>query len=424
MKTITNSLRLAFATFALALLAPLAWATDLGGVLPGSNNADGLGVLTSLTTGGYNTGTGWLSLRSLTAGSFNTGTGAGTLAVNNGDRNTATGSGALFNNTEGVDNTANGTFALFNNIAGYRNTATGVDALGSNWDGYENTATGYYALVGNTYGGKNVAMGVEALFANVDGNYNAAIGDRALYSNIGGTGAGSYNTAIGAGALYRNTSGAANIGIGFNAGANLTTGNLNIDIGNTGFAGESNTIRIGSPQIQSATYVAGIFGATVMDGAPVLVDADGHLGTTVSSARFKEDIRRMDKTSEAILALKPVIFHYKTDRQRRPQFGLIAEEVAKVNPDLIVRDKEGKPYTVRYDQVNAMLLNEFLKGHKKLEEQQATIAQLKSAVAQQQNRFEQQEAQIQALTSGLQKVSAQLEVRNHAPQTVAARNDR
>jgi uncharacterized coiled-coil protein SlyX len=423
--SLSRSLLIAFALGSFALLPKArAVVTDPAGYFPGANTAEGQNALLSLTSGGFNTAVGWFSLKALTTGGFNTAVGAGALPVNTADRNTATGAGALFHNTDGTDNTATGAFALFNNIrlgdvVGHSNTATGVEALGSNLSGYENTATGVNALVGNTYGVRNTAAGVEALFSNVIGNFNTANGFQALHSNTSAN----YNTAIGGAALF-NTTGGANIGVGFNAGINLTTGDLNIDIGNTGLAGESRTIRIGSPQIQTATYVAGIFGATVTDGAPVLVDINGHLGTAVSSARFKDGIKPMDKASEAILSLKPVTFRYKTDTKGTPQFGLIAEEVAKVNFDLVVRDEDGKPYTVRYDQVNAMLLNEFLKERCKVEAQQATIAELKSTVAQLQDRFGQQEAQIQALTSGLQKVSAQLEVRNHPPQTVAARKDR
>ena len=426
-KRMNTIMRIVHASPAVLLLScfsllETAQATDLDGVLPGGNNADGLSVLTSLTTGGFNTGTGWLALRALTTGSYNTATGAGALATNNGNWNTATGTAALFNNTQGVDNTANGAFALFNNISGYDNTAVGLEALGSNFAGFENTAIGVNALVGNTYGIKNTATGADALLSNVIGAYNTALGFQALYHNTGLTGGsgGSYNTAVGGGALFNNTGGA-NIGIGFNAGVNLTTGNLNIDIGNTGLAGESATIRIGSPQIQSATYIAGIFGATIMDGVPVYVGTDGHLGTVISSARFKKDIQPMAKTSEAILSLKPVTFHYKADSNGRSQFGLIAEEVAKVNPDLVIRDGDGKPYTVRYDQINAMLLNEFLKEHRKVRKQQATIAELKSMIEQQQKHFAKQEAQIQVLASGLERVSAQLETSKPAPQVAANR---
>jgi len=201
------------------------------------------------------------------------------------------------------------------------------------------------------------------------------------------------------------STGNSNIAVGWNAGANLTTGSNNIDIGNNGVAAESNTIRIGTSGTQTRTFIAGVNGAAVM-GAAVKVNAAGQLGTAPSSARFKDEIKPMDKASEAIHALKPVTFRYKKeiDSERIPQFGLVAEDVEKVNRDLVVRDKEGKPYSVRYDQVNAMLLNEFLKEHKKVEEQGAIIAR--------------QQKQIEALTAGLQKVSAQLEVSKPAPRTV------
>jgi hypothetical protein len=206
--------------------------------------------------------------------------------------------------------------------------------------------------------------------------------------------------------MLNNTTGSFNIALGDNAGFNLTTGSNNIDIGNVGVAGEAKTIRIGKQGTQTATFIAGINGATVPTGVAVIVDGSGHLGTTTSSARFKEAIKAMDKASEAILSLRPVTFHYKHDLDPDciPQFGLVAEEVEKVNPDLVARDAEGKPYTVRYEAVNAMLLNEFLKEHRKNEEQQATIARL--------------EKEIEALTAGLQKVSAQLEASKPAPQVV------
>jgi trimeric autotransporter adhesin len=208
--------------------------------------------------------------------------------------------------------------------------------------------------------------------------------------------------------------------LGYNAGANLTTGDNNIDIGNDGVAGEANTIRIGTKGTQKATFIAGIRGATVGGGATVVVNPAGKLGVAPSSARFKEEIKPMDKASEAILGLKPVTFHYKKelDPEAIPQFGLVAEDVAKVNPDLVVRDADGKVYTVRYDAVNAMLLNEFLKAHRKVEEQEATITQLKATVAKQEATAANQQKQIEALTAGLQKVSAQIEVTKPAPQVV------
>ena len=217
------------------------------------------------------------------------------------------------------------------------------------------------------------------------------------------------------------TTGTDNIALGFNAGRNLTTGNNNIDIGNAGRAGEANTIRIGTNGTQSATFIAGING-TAVTGVAVVVNSNGQLGIVASSQRFKDQIKPMDKASEAILALKPVTFRYKheLDPEGIPQFGLVAEEVDKVNPDLVVRDAQGEPYTVRYEAVNAMLLNEFLKEHRKVQEQEATITQLKSTVAQQQKDFQATVAQLTARldeqVSQIQKVSAQLEANKPAPQ--------
>ncbi len=227
-------------------------------------------------------------------------------------------------------------------------------------------------------------------------------------------GTGNYNTAVGQNALKGNTTGNSNIALGSNAGFNLTTGSSNIEIGNRGVAGEAKTIRIGTKGTNTSTFIVGISGVTVAGGVGVIVDTNGHLGTVVSSARFKDEIKPMDRASEAILALKPVTFRYKheLDPEGIPQFGLVAEEVEKVNSNLVARDAEGKPYTVRYDAVNAMLLNEFLKEHKAFLEEHRTVQDLKAAVARQQE-------QIEALTAGLQKVSAQVEVSKPAPQMVA-----
>jgi hypothetical protein len=212
---------------------------------------------------------------------------------------------------------------------------------------------------------------------------------------------------VGNGALARNTTGSHNTALGWSAGENLATGdeNINIGFGVSGVPGESNTIRIGT-SIITATFIRGISGATVPGGAAVFVNSSGHLGTLISSARFKDEIKPMGNASEAILALRPVSFRYKKDidPQGIPEFGLVAEEVEKVNPALVIRDPEGRPYTVRYEQVNAMLLNEFLKEHR-------TVSDLKAVVAQQQK-------QLETLTAGLQKVSAQLELNKAAPQTV------
>ncbi len=212
--------------------------------------------------------------------------------------------------------------------------------------------------------------------------------------------------------------------MGIQAGLNLTTGDNNIDIGNPGIAAEANTIRIGDPAVQSATFVAGISGATVAGGIPVIIDASGHLGTVVSSQRFKDEIKPMDKASEAILALRPVTFRYKheLDPIGIPQFGLVAEEVEKVNPDLVVRDANGKVYSVRYEAVNAMLLNEFLKEHKKVEEQETAIAKLNSTVAKQEATIAQQQkdftARLKQMDAKIQTVSDNIELTRPAPRTV------
>ena len=362
--------------------------------------------------------------------SLNTAFGVNALPGDTGNFNTAIGFNAIFSNTSGNDNTATGFQALQNNTTGHDNTANGLQALQSNTSGIENTAVGVNALMFNTIGSFNIAVGSGALEMNTSGNLNTAIGDLALVSNTTGTQntangdfalfsntTGGDNTAIGASALNFNTigsnntalgddalrvtTGSYNIGLGFKAGTNLTSGSRNIDIGSDGVAGESNTIRIGRVVDQSATFMAGISGATVPTGVAVIVDSSGHLGTTTSSARFKEAIKPMDKASEAILALKPVTFRYKPelDPDGIQQFGLVAEDVEKVNPDLVARDADGKPYTVRYEAVNAMLLNEFLKARRQIDAQQK---------------------QIDALTAGLQKVSARLELNKCAPQKIVS----
>ena len=342
--------------------------------------------------------------------------------------NTAEGTNALFSLTSGTGNTAIGFDALFRNTAGLNNTGIGVQALFHNTHGFENAATGWRALFFNTTGFHNTAAGFEALFFNTTGNHNTADGDIALLHN----GTGDFNTAIGAHALNRNTAGSSNVALGFQAGFNITgSGNVCIGENIVGVAGENNVTRIRN--VGSTVQANSIF---------VTVGAGGKLGRQVSSRRYKDDIKPMDKASEALFALKPVSFRYKQeiDPARSPDFGLIAEDVATVNPDLVARDEEGKIVTVRYQAVNTMLLNEFLKEHKKVEEQQATIADLKSTVAQQRIYFEaamaqqrkesqataaQQQKEIQAVIASLteqaaqiQKVSAQVEVNKTAPQIV------
>jgi hypothetical protein len=292
-----------------------------------------------------------------------------------------------------AQNTAEGENALFNLTTGSRNTADGFEALMSNTSGSWNTADGFLALEDNTTGDFNTAGGVGALSSNDIGGGNTAYGSRALFTSKS-----SFNVAVGFEAGNKIKSGNRNICIGAQAGDSLTSGNNNIDIGNSGVTAESNTIRIGKAGTQTKAFLAGVSNAAVT-GMTVVVNSSGQLGAAVSSARFKDNIQPMDQASKAILALKPVTFHYKKeiDPAGTSQFGLVAEDVEKVNPDLVVRDKEGKAYSVRYDAVNAMLLNEFLKEH-------ATVQELKKEIA--------------ALKAGLQKVSAQVELTKPAPQTV------
>ncbi len=385
----------------------------------GGNTAEGQAALLGLTTGGFNTAVGYLSLSSDTTGQLNTGIGAGTLLANTASQNTATGAGALLSNTSGGGNTANGAFALSSNITGGANTANGYQALFSNTTGYLNVADGAQALAANTTGYDNTATGFDALGLNTTGFDNTANGYSALELNT----AGGNNTASGFGALSQNTIGNGNIGLGIYGGAALTTGDNNIDIANVGVAGESNTIRVGTGQ--TATYIAGISGVNQGTATAVFINTTtGQLGTAPpsSSRRFKKEIKPMDKASEAIVALKPVTFHYKSDTKGTPQFGLIAEEVAKVNPDLVVRNDDGEIYTVRYDAVNAMLLNEFLKEHKKVEKQGATITQLKNdfqtVSTQQRREIQLLSAQLKEQAAQIQKVSAQLAATKLAPQVV------
>jgi hypothetical protein len=331
------------------------------------------------------------------------------FSVTSGFDNTAVGFETLFGNTTGSANTATGWTALQNNTTGFNNTANGSNSLARNTIGINNTATGEGALFLNTTGSQNTAHGVFALSNNVDASQNTATGFEALIFSTG-----SSNTAVGYYALLNNTTGGNNIALGASAGENLTTGSNNIDIGASGKAGDSGQIRIGSNALHTHVHFAGIFGGTVPGGVTVIADRFGRLGTVSSSARFKDQIKPMDKASESILALQPVTFTYKEelDPDRIPQFGLVAEQVEKVNPDLVARDEEGKPYTVRYEAVNAMLLNEFLKEHRKIEEQaqinqrqEATIARLEAALKEQ--------------ASQIQKVSDQLTLSRTAPRAVA-----
>jgi len=433
------------------------------GGYPGGNTAEGTNALFSQTTGEFNTAIGWQSLKALNTATFNTAVGAGTLALNTGDDNTATGAAVLLFNTSGNFNTANGAFALFNNTEGGNNTAIGFQALFSNINANHNTATGFQTLLSNTTGQQNTASGAKALLSNTEGNFNTANGDQTLHNNTTGSG----NTATGAGALFSNTTGientaagesallnsttgdrnialgalallsnsegSFNVGAGFNALAENTTGASNVALGANALSGNvvgsNNTaigaiaginstgdgnVYVGAGMIGVAgesnhTYLRNVKDTSVSGGNSDTVTVDlttGLLGHSSSSRRYKEDIKAMGNRSNAIYRLKPVTFRYKkeVDGTQSSSFGLIAEQVAEIIPDLVTRNSEGQPEGVHYEQVNAMLLNEFLKEHRKNEEQGATIAR--------------QQKQIDALTAGLQKVSAQLELNKSAPQTV------
>ena len=362
------------------------------------NTAIGVVALVSNTSGSDNTATGVFTLFANTTGSLNTGYGVNALANNTtGDQNTATGVNALISNTTADNNTATGFEALFRNTTGTQNTATGAFALVHNTTANNNTADGFQALLNNATGKENTAVG-ESAFKTANADSNTGVGFQVAFHNTSGA----RNTAVGHHALLNNSTGLSNIAVGANAGANLTTGSNNIDIGSVGVGGESNTTRIGT--LQTRAFIKGISGSAVT-GTAVVVNAAGQLGVAPSSAHFKREIRPMGKESEAILGLKPVSFCYdqEIDQEGLAQFGLVAEEVEKMNPDLVVRDDAGRPYTVRYDQVNAMLLNEFLKAHRKMEKQEAAIAR--------------QEKQIEALVTmvkeqaaEIQKVSVEMEI--------------
>jgi hypothetical protein len=329
--------------------------------------------------------------------------------------NTAEGQNALFSRTTGVWNTALGAFSLFGDATGNGNTAVGINTLRHNVTGESNTAVGLNALFFND-AQDNSAFGSYALFANTNGIVNSAFGWNALASNTQGSG----NTGIGVQALLRNITGIANTATGRSA-LSFSTGDFNTAIGysaGSNVTTASNVICIGAnvagADVSDSCFIGNISGRP---GGPqaVYVNNDGKLGVQVSSRRFKEDVKPMYKSSEALYSLNPVTFRYKKeiDPQRASQFGLVAEEVEKVNPDLVVRDKEGKPYSVRYDQVNAMLLNEFLKEHKRVVELQSTVTKQEAAITQQQREFQattkRDENEIRKFTASLEGQAAQIQ---------------
>ncbi len=329
--------------------------------------------------------------------------------------NTAFGEDTLINVTTGTDNVALGHSALSSDTTGLNNTAAGDDALTVNVSGFNNTGIGWHALDSNTIGVKNTGIGCDGLSGNTTGSNNTAVGTRSLVRNT----TGSNNVAVGIQAGESNN-GSNNVLLGSSAGRFLTNGSNNIDIGNPGVAGESNTIRIGQVGTSTAAFIAGISGTAVTGGVGVMINSNGQLGTMVSSERFKDAIEPMDKASESILALKPVTFRYKPelDPHAIPQFGLVAEQVEKVNPDLVARDAQGKPYTVRYEAVNAMLLNEFLKEHRKVQELDRKGREQEAAIAQQQKEIQALTASLKEQASKIQKVSDQLEVSRAASRVV------
>jgi hypothetical protein len=400
------SYKFVLAVFALGFLAlcPIAQAVSPppDGGYPNFNTAEGQNTLLRLTTGTANTAVGWSSLKSNTDGTFNTAVGAATLLSNVGNQstgegvnNTAIGAAALLSNTTGFDNTAVGAAALLHNIDGSFNTATGVDALFSNTTGFDNTAIGNRALLRNTIGANNTANGYQALLNNTTGDFNTADGLEALLFNTTGRD----NTANGYQALVSNTTGSSNIAVGVFAGAGVSTANNVISIGAAG-ANVDNSCFIG--QIYS-----NIQPVTGSDPDYVTITSSGRLGRSNfngSSRRFKHDIKPMDKASAVIFALKPVSFRYNKayDSAERPSFGLIAEEVAQVDSDLVGRNKKGEPESVRYEQINAMLLNEFLKEHRKVQKLEATVTEQKKGMAVLTARLKEQAAQMQKVTAEIE----------------------
>jgi hypothetical protein len=357
------------------------------GCYPNFTTAEGCNALKSLTTGAANTGVGWYSLFSTTTGIANTGVGAGALALNQANNNTAVGGGALFLNTTGAENSAVGANALVHNADGSDNNAFGTNALFTNVSGSFNNAHGRDALLNST-GDQNNAMGDDAMFFNTTGSFNTAVGDDALDNNVDGN---------------------SNIAIGDEAGSSLGPS-------------VNNCIAIGAPgagpfvTFDNTCFIGSIFGQAVSDPGtqvPVFVDQFNNVGVfNTSSRRLKHDIQPMNKASETLYQFKPVTFKYNSDWKGTTQYGLIAEEVAEVDPQLVVRGRDGEIMAVHYEQISNMLLNEFLKEHKKIEELQATVAR-------QQKGMEVLTAQLKEQAAQIQKVSAQLEVNKTAPRTVA-----
>ncbi|MCA9511345.1 MAG: tail fiber domain-containing protein [Myxococcales bacterium] len=342
----------------------------------GANAAFGEAALGAITTGFWNAALGYRALAANTSGDRNAALGTRALEHNTtGFFNTATGHRSLGSNTTGYYNTSTGTYAMGLNTTGTRNTALGDAALQSNQNGSRNTGSGFLALTSNTVGFQNTAAGSGALAYNTSGSKNTAAGAESLRSNT----TGSNNTAAGYGALYSLTSGSSNIAVGYTAGAGLTAGSNNIYLANQGAAAESGQIRIGTLGTHTQATIAGIHGRTSTGGIAVLVNASGTLGTTTSSARFKRDVADMGDASDVLMKLRPVVFHYTEEAVGKEasgelQYGLIAEEVADIAPELVAPGADGAPYSVKYHVLPALLLNE-------VQQQRAEIARLRSRVA-------------------------------------------
>jgi len=404
------------------------------GGYPRGNTAEGQNALFSLSTGGYNTAVGFFSLKSDATGSFNTALGAAALFANTGDQNTATGAGALLSNTAGAFNTAHGAFALFSNTDGPSNTAVGNMVLFNNTTGDRNTAVGESAMIANTTGASNTAMGVSALRNNVMGSFNTAIGHDALaINNVSG------NTAVGFRAAYGNTNGTSNTAVGYSAllanstgyentavgagtlqdnpngnlntaiGAGALPSNNNVGVTAVGWHAGATATGIGNVYIGAGidgppggelgiTRIANIYSTGAASGRAVYVTSGNILGTLESSRRYKDEIKPMAEASEAIFSLRPVSFRYKEniDPARCLSFGLIAEEVAEVSPELVTPDRNGNPETVRYEAVNAMLLNEFLKEHRKVQKLEAALQAVNARLKKQEYELQKVSAQIEA----------------------------
>jgi hypothetical protein len=371
----------------------------------GANSSFGFQALHSITSGTANSGFGFLALYLNTTGTHNSAFGTEALLSNTtASYNSAFGEFALHENTTGSANSAFGLRALAESTTASYNSAFGNYALESNTTGPNNSAFGDQALLSNTIGEDNSAFGNGALYSNTTGSYNSAFGEGALHSST----IADQNTAFGSGALFGLSTGNQNIAVGQAAGASLTSGSNNIYIGNMGASPESNTIRIGSNQ--TATYIAGIYGATTA-GSAVYVASDGRLGTTPSSRRYKEQIVDMSVESDVLMKLRPVSFYYRQelDDTHLRQYGLVAEEVAEVAPGLVAYDEDGVPQTVRYHFVNAMLLNEVQKQRRQLEAQDRQLRaqgdQLRSQEAEIRG-LRARESKIQALEARLAKLEA------------------